>query len=192
MKKCFAFAIAFTLLFAMLAPAAFSETDHYMGPWHYWPEDSHWAFCTRCDQVLVEKCAYFEYKYDEGQIISVCPVCGHFGERDGQILRPSVLLYDYTNSPLGDLLMIEYTSPLEDCEEVIAAYSVIFEYAGRIAEFDGNIEVSFPFACEEQFSVVKVYDDIMDDVPFEYDAEAGILTFTVKDGSGLFLVCTNS
>ncbi|MBQ6646361.1 MAG: hypothetical protein IJM56_06745 [Clostridia bacterium] len=191
MKKTVLIVLAFALLFAA-CPAAFSESEHYMGPWHYLPEGTHWAKCTRCDYVMTEKCDCFEYEYEAGQVIRVCPVCGQSGEGTGRALRPTSLLYDYTNSPLGDLLVFEYASPLKDCAEVRAAYSVIFEYAGRVMDFDGKIDVSIPFACDEQFSVVKVYDDIMDDVAFEYDEEAGVLTFTVKGGSGLFLVCTNS
>ena len=187
MKRLAFAVIVCVLLAAAFCPAAFAAESHYMGDWHYIEEDQHWAECVLCENfVLFRDCSSFSCEY-EGQTLRVCPVCGHSESGDGTIVRGKAYVYDYANSPIGDLLVIRYDLPFGEDSDVPAAYSVIFEYAGEIVDFDGSIALSIPMAAGS-YEVFQADGSEINEIEATFDSETGTLNFAVTDGCGLFLL----
>ena len=185
--------LLFTVLLCMVltsvlcAPASAAEI-HYMGNWHYYAEyGQHWAECVLCEGFcMLRDCSSFSCEYD-GTSFRVCPVCGHCEGTEGAIVRSRAFVYDYANSPTGDLLVMRYDRPFGENSDILAAYSVIFEYAGEIVSFDGTISLSVPVEAGS-YGVYRADGGEISLIESEFDSDAGFLHFAVTDGCGLFLL----
>ena len=184
MKKFFCALMALSMLLMLACPLALAHEVHHMGAWQHLPGDYHWAKCTRCDFVMYERCVYIDCAYEENAF-SFCPVCGHYADKEGTLLRCGAFVFDYHNSPEGEAQVIEYSAPFGEESDIVAAYSVIFEYAGYAAPFDGTIAISFP-APEGDFTLLRV--DGSDVSEIEYSRDNALIRFNVTDGSGVFLL----
>lgn len=182
MKKLFSILLCLVML---LSCAAFAvETDHYFGVWEYRRAGLHKGTCINegCDFVHYVPCSELTGEID-GKTFTVCPVCGHFPEKDGTFLTYITAdLFGYSAAPIGEFCVYRYDDPFED-GSVKAAFSVIFERAGEIESYDGGFRIKIPTALEGEFTL---YNGKGEEVAHEY--ENGFLKFTADKGCGIYFV----
>ena len=178
--------LLFALILCVSCIAAASAEVHYMGDWTNADGSHHWAKCIFCEFVMYTPCTTLAGSY-ESEEFSVCPICGHYGDADGAHIRCKALLYDYSRSPVGDILVMKYPSPFGSGSDVLCAYSVIFEYAGTKSAFDGLINITFKVDADSAFKLIKIDGDEPAAVDYTLD-ETGAMTFTVEGGCGLYLL----
>jgi hypothetical protein len=185
MKRCFASVLAILLLCLNFAALAEKQEEHHMGDWHSRGDGFHSANCTICGYPMRVPCTDFAAAFG-GETLSFCPVCGRNSGENGTQVRCKVLLFDYTHSPLGDALVMQFEKPFGEEANVPCAFSVIFEYAGEVSEFDGVIGVSFKADLPSEFTLLRADGEELTET--EYSYEDGLLSFNVTGGHGLYLI----
>ncbi len=158
--------------------------SHYFDVWYYRRDGMHKSVCLHdgCGFICYVPCDGMSATF-EGKTLTVCPVCGHYGEKDGSFI-PYIRadLYNYNASPLGEICVYRYDDPFED-GSVKAAISVIFEKAGVDEHYEGGFRLIIPTALESGFTL---YGE--DGGEIEYTYENGLLTFTCDAGCGIYFV----
>lgn len=183
MKRFVSLALA---LMMVLSACALAE-EHYYGKWYHVNGASHKARCMKCGGHMTVDCICLDCAY-EGARFALCPVCGYneSGIKAQYIHDATVLLYDYSHAPLGDLQVMKFAAPFGSDSEILAAYSVIFEYAGASMSFDGIYDVSFTVDVEGEFEVLEANGEELS-AP-EYTLEDDRVTVKVTNSSALYLI----
>ncbi|MBR4234607.1 MAG: hypothetical protein IKR85_00910 [Clostridia bacterium] len=186
MKRFTAFVLC--LVFA-LAACAYADEYHYYDDFFYIGKGYHQAVCRHdgCGHKKFRECAVLSCTY-EGAEFSVCPVCGHSEEAESKRQYFPVILFNYDHAPKGETLAFVYESPFGVESDVAYAISAIFEYAGRIDDYEGMMQVSIKLACPEEFTLLKAKGDELSETEYTYDAESETLTFISDDFNVLYLI----
>lgn len=187
MKRILSVLLCLVLLLGSVAFAGGSTPvceHHYFDVWYYRREGIHRSVCKHegCDFVPYVACGEMSADF-EGKTLTVCPVCGHFGDTDGSYI-PLVRadLYNYGKTPEGEFCVYRYDDPFED-GSVKTALSVIFEKGGREEAYDGGFRVHITTPIEGDFTVLNAAGE-----EIESSYENGVLTFTSDSGSGIYFV----
>lgn len=186
MKKLLSVLLCLMMLLSCTAFATAPDTiDHYFGPWEYRHLGFHRGICQNedCGFVLYIPCGELSADF-EGKTFTVCPVCGHYGDKDGSFVPYNVRadLYAYNDAPMGELCVHCYDDPFED-GSVKAAFSVIFEKGGLRETYEGGFRLTFPTVIEGEFTVVNASGEEV-----ESSYENGLLTITCDTGCGIYFV----
>ena len=189
MRRIIALFLAFALLLTLICAFADGPESHYMNKWRYRRDGFHRAVCLDdgCDFVLNATCAELSVTY-EGETFTACPICGHNAIGNGRHRRCQVQLYDYENSPTGDVLVNQYRYPFGSDSDVTSTFSVVFEHAGQITIFDGKMRMQLTIDCPAQYELLRVDGEELIPCESEYDAAKKILTFEVPSGSWMYVI----
>ncbi|MBQ4450813.1 MAG: hypothetical protein II912_00370 [Clostridia bacterium] len=189
MRRITALFLTIALLLALACAFADGPESHYMSKWRYRRDGFHRATCLDdgCDFQLNAPCAQLSVTY-EGETFTACPVCGHNAIGNGRHRRCLVQLYDYDTSPTGDVLVNQYRAPFGSDSDVASAFSVVFEHAGQITVFEGNMRLWLTIDCPAQYELFRVENDELVPCESEYDAARKILTFEVPSGSWMYVI----
>lgn len=180
MKKLISVLLCLATLLSCAACAV--EANHYFGVWKYRRAGLHKGVCASegCGFIHYVTCSELTGEID-GKAFAVCPVCGHFGDRDGAFLTCITAdLFGYSASPMGEFCVYRYDDPFED-GSVKAAFSVIFERAGGIEPYDGGFNIKIPTTLEGVFTL---YNGKGEEIAHEY--ENSVLKFTSDKGCGIY------
>lgn len=183
MKKIMCFALA--LLLFCTSVVAMASAYHTFGEWHYRRDGVHKGICIDCSFLMYAPCCELSAQY-EGSTLTVCPVCGHFGEADGTFVPVSVTLFDYAASPEGDPCIYLYRDPLGAESTVKAAFSVVFEKAGQVTDYSGRIALKMDVSLPEDFRLIKCSEVGSEEIESTYTD--GMLNFIASDCGSLYLI----
>lgn len=184
MKKTIAILLTAVLLCAAVMTALATTPEHYMGLWHYRRNSEHKSFCKTCGYVMYVPCEERTYEYD-GRSITLCPVCGHIGDKDGIPAESSVLVYDYANSPVGEICVHVYEAPFEGDESVLYALTSVFEKAGQTTAYRGKANIGLSLALPDGARVITADGE---EIAYSYDAASGVLQLEIPDCEKLYLI----
>ena len=175
------------LALALCGTAFADQVTHYFGDWTQVRPGEHVASCELdgCDFRLCRFCSKLSAEYN-GETLSTCPVCGAMGQLRGQLLRATTLIYNYSNAPEGDICVFRYDAPLQN-EDVLCAFSIVFEYGGKIEEYDGCSIPRIYTVMDGDFDLIHLTHDGPEKIDYDYDAEAGILSFNLRSNVGIVL-----
>ena len=189
MRRMISLGIALLLLFASLCPVLGEESEHYMGKWHYRRDGLHRAYCLDegCDFYITAPCSALSITYG-GETFTACPVCGHNAIGDGRHRRCLVQLYDYSLSPVGDVLVNQYRYPFGRESDIVSTFSVIFESAGVPTVYEGGMTLRLTIDCPAAYELLRVEGEELVFCESSYDALNQRLTFDVPSGSWMFAI----
>lgn len=154
--------------------------QHLYTHWDILGDHRHHTDCTQCGENADVACTLWGM-YDGETLLTVCPVCGAFGDTLFELLfaREDVAV------PIGTLLVRGAEAPYEGA---LYGVTVAAVYGGEVVNIHGKVTITLPVA-PESFTLVRV--DVTDgvetrtEVPFSL--ENGQLTFST-DAAGLFLL----
>lgn len=184
MKKTIVILLIAALLCTTALTALALTPEHYMGLWHYRRNSEHKSFCKTCGYVMYVPCEERTYEY-EGRLITLCPVCGHIGEEDGIPAEPSVLVYDYANSPVGEICVHVYEAPFEGDDSVLYALTSVFEKGGQTTVFRGKANIGLSLDLPDGVRVITTDGE---ETAYSYDTASGILQLEIADCEKLYLI----
>lgn len=117
---------------------------HWFAEWTSNGNGTHSAPCKRegCDHIGKAECASIEYTQNAGtadaKALSICPVCGDIS--DGAHLA----LIDTAKAAGKHLPTGEQTVRMGDTENGDKFMTVAFEYAGKLTQPEGEVEIALP------------------------------------------------
>jgi hypothetical protein len=169
---------------------------HWFGAWTANAETDgiHNAACRNngCTHIGKAACAAFEVTVGDS-VLSVCPVCGQFGEAAFEIVKgASMTSATKMMLPVGEALVRGIANPFDG---VLYAFTASYEYSGESIPFGTTVSVSVPLSGEQFASFELLRVDVTPateteertevHTAVEYTYENGILTF---DNAELTLV----
>lgn len=154
--------------------------QHLYTHWDILGDHLHHTDCARCGENADVACTLWGM-YDGETLLTICPVCGAFGDMPFELLfaREDVAV------PIGTLLVRGAEAPYEGA---LYGVTVAAVYGGEVVNIHGKVTITLPVA-PESFTLVRV--DVTDgvetrtEVPFTLENDQ--LTFST-DAAGLFLL----
>ncbi len=154
--------------------------QHLYNHWDILGDNMHYTDCALCGEYTDVGCMLWGV-YDGEILLTVCPVCGEFGEMLFEVL----FARDDVAVPIGTLLVRGLEAPFEGALYGITVAGV---YGGEVVNIHGEVTITLPIELEG-FSLVRV--DVVDGVEtrteIPFTLEDGQLTFTTV-AAGLFLL----
>lgn len=154
------------------------KLGHWFGEWTPNGNEAHTAECRRsnCSHAAAVGCERYEYTVN-GESLTLCPVCGEAenAERLEWLEGASASAFD-DSLPEGELVARRNASCL----------SLVFEYAGKVIEFEGEITFTLPAEALNGASLVLVSPDGTE-TPLSLKEENGAVSFTL-DFTGMALL----
>ena len=152
---------------------------HWFAEWTSNGDGTHSAPCKRegCDHIGKAECASIEYTQNAGtadaSTLSICPVCGDAS--DGTHLA----LIDTAKAAGKHLPTGELTVRMGDTENGDKFMTVAFEYAGKLTQPEGEVEITLPaeLLADYTLSIVNA-DGTETDLPCT--TEDAISAFTLN------------
>ena len=152
---------------------------HWFAEWTSNGDGTHSAPCKRegCDHIGKAECASIEYTQNAGtadaSTLSICPVCGDVS--DGAHLA----LIDTAKAAGKHLPTGELTVRMGDTENGDKFMTVAFEYAGKLTQPEGEVEITLPaeLLADYTLSIVNA-DGTETDLPCT--TEDAISAFTLN------------
>ena len=152
---------------------------HWFAEWTSNGDGTHSAPCKRegCDHIGKAECASIEYTQNAGtadaKALSICPVCGDIS--DGAHLA----LIDTAKAAGKHLPTGELTVRMGDTANGDTLLTVAFEYAGKLTQPEGEVEITLPaeLLADCTLSIVNA-DGTETDLPCT--TEAAIAAFTLN------------
>ena len=152
---------------------------HWFAEWTSNGDGTHSAPCKRegCDHIGKAECASIEYTQNAGtadaSTLSICPVCGDIS--DGTHLA----LIDTAKAAGKHLPTGELTVRMGNTENGDTLLTVAFEYAGKLTQPEGEVEITLPaeLLADYTLSIVNA-DGTETDLPCT--TEDAISAFTLN------------
>jgi hypothetical protein len=175
---------------------------HWFGAWTANGETAgiHNAACRNegCTHIGKAACAAFEVTVGDS-VLSVCPVCGQFGEAAFEIVKgASMTSATKMMLPMGEALVRGIADPFDG---VLYAFTASYEYSGESIPFGTTVSVSVPLSGEQFASFELLRVDVTPATEteertevrtaVEYTYENGVLTFEA-DSAALYLIVAPS
>lgn len=167
---------------------------HWFDLWTPNGDGAHSASCRRedCEYIGKSGCAAYEVTAGEA-ILTVCPVCGEFQDTAFAVVEGAVI--DGRNLPMGEKIVRGMKAPFDGA---LYAFTVAWEYSGKVQEFQAGVTVSLPLSAEEyaSFKLVRVdvnpatettrRAEVWTEIPCAF--ENGVLSFEAETAALYLLV----
>ena len=151
--------------------------------YHHWDilgGNQHHTACTLCGGDVDVSCTLWEL-HEVETCLSVCPVCGDFGETPFEVL----IARDDAAVPIGTLLVRGLKEPVDGA---LFGFTVAGVYGGSLMEIRRPVSIAIPVECEN-FQVVRVElidgSEVRTEIPGKL--QGGVLKLEI-DQAGLFLL----
>jgi len=134
-------------------------TLHWFDLWTPNAEATHSAPCKRCDYIGTVECTALEVTAADGSaILTVCPVCGRFGEAVFEAIGGAEMTSaTKAQLPTGEAIIRGMEAPFGD---VLYAFVAAYEYSGESIPFGTTVSVSLPLSAEQYPSFELVRMDV--------------------------------
>lgn len=178
-------------------------SGHWYGLWTPNEDGTHSAACKRedCKHTGKQDCAAWEVtetKDEIATILTVCPVCGKFGEASFEAIAEAKIACE--KLPSGEAIVRGMEAPFEG---VLYAFTAGYEYGGQMQEFKNEkngeilpITITLPLdEAISEFTLVRVdvtpetdeaeRTEVWNEIAYTF--ENGVLSFETET-DGLFLL----
>lgn len=171
-------------------------TLHWFGLWTPNADGTHSAPCKLCTHIGTAPCSVLEVTAADGEtVLTVCPVCGEFGETVFEVVEGAELKSATKMVlPVGEAIIRGMASPFDG---VLYAFTAAYEYSGEVIPFGTTVSVSLPLSAEQfaSFDLVRVdvtpateeTDRTEVRTAVDYTFENDVLTFEA-DAAALYLL----
>lgn len=154
--------------------------QHLYKHWDILGGGMHHTDCAICGEYTDVACTLWGL-YEGEALLTVCPVCGDFGE------TPFELLFSRKDDmvPIGSLMVRGLAEPIDGA---LYGFTVAPVYGGTVRRIHGPVTIAIPVECEG-FTVVRVEiiedEEVRTEIP--HTLQDGQLTIET-DMAGLFLL----